>query len=89
MKAARNLRVVEPAEPPPIEPEVVLAELVPALAEAEAGAASLRRQIDAQRCRLARKRGVAFIRPEHIKREFANGGPGVSRISKRGQPNGE
>lgn len=55
------------AEP---SPEQALAELVPALLEAERKVAALRNQVDAERRRLAVKRGVAFIRPEAVRREF-------------------
>jgi hypothetical protein len=71
MTAARNLRVV-PSAPEPT-PEESLADLVPKLAAAEAKVARLRGQAQEQTFALARKRGVAFIRFEHIRREFQHG----------------
>ena len=64
-----RLRVVAPPQPEP-EPEEALAEIVPRLLAAEAEVAKLRNQIDVERRRLASKRGVAFIRPEHVRGEF-------------------
>lgn len=69
MTARPNLRVI-PDEPEP-QPEEALAKLVPELMAAEAKVARLRNALDVQRRRLATKRGVAFIRPEHVRREFA------------------
>lgn len=66
---ARNLKLVPP-DPEP-QPEALLADLVPQLAAAERKVASIRARIDQARRDLARKRGVAFIREEHVRREFA------------------
>lgn len=66
---ARNLKLVQ-AGPEPT-PEERLADLVPQLIEAERKVADLRNQVDIHRRRLALDRGVAFIRPEHVRREFA------------------
>lgn len=74
MKPQSALHLVTPAAAPVEEPEEVLAELVPQLARAEAEAASIRSRIDEQRRRLAVKRGVAFIRFEHVRREFEEQG---------------
>ena len=70
---AAQLKVVAGrAKPPaPVPPEDILREAVPDLIRAEAAVAALRRTIDEQRRALALKRGVAFIRPEHVRREFA------------------
>lgn len=73
MRAASKLRVVTSDPEPEPEPEAALAELVPQLMELEHGITVIRQKIDVQRLRLAKKRGVAFIRPEHIKGEFAHG----------------
>jgi hypothetical protein len=69
---ARALKLVEPGRAEPA-PEEVLADLVPQLVELEHGITVIRQQIDVHRVRLAKKRGVAFIRPEHIRREFTHG----------------
>jgi hypothetical protein len=57
-------------EPVVTEPEDALAELVPQMIAAEREASDLRRRIDTERQRLAVKRGVSFIREEHVRREF-------------------
>lgn len=51
-------------------PEDALARLLPRLADFERDAADVRREIDIERQRLARKRGVAFIRFEVVRAEF-------------------
>lgn len=66
-----NLRVVSPADEPPTAAEA-LARLVPELIEAEAVVARLKRQLDVERVRLAKGRGVAFIREETVRREFGS-----------------
>jgi hypothetical protein len=55
----------------PRSPEEFLGELVPSLIEADAVVVNLRRLIAEQGRLLARQRGVAFIRPEQLRREFA------------------
>lgn len=65
---AHNLKLVPP-DPEP-QPEELLADLVPQLAAAERKVASIRARIDQARRDLARKRGVAFVRHEHVVREF-------------------
>lgn len=65
---ARPLRIVTLDEPE--APEDALARIVPQLLAAEAEVARLRNALDAQRRRLAVKRGVAFIRAETVRREF-------------------
>lgn len=55
------------------EPEQLLASAVPSLILAEQILESMQRLVDQQTKRLARKRKVAFIRPEHIRREFGGG----------------
>lgn len=52
-------------------PEAMLAELVPELVAAEQNLAAVRALVDSWRRALAVKRGVAFIREEHVRREFA------------------
>lgn len=54
----------------PRTPEDLLAEMVPELIAAEAVVADLRGLIAEQGRALARKRGVAFIRPERLRAEF-------------------
>jgi hypothetical protein len=55
------------------DPDAMLGELVPELIAAEEHAAALRGLVDSWRRQLANKRGVAFIRPERVIEEFANG----------------
>jgi hypothetical protein len=55
----------------PVGPAELLAQIVPELAAAEAVVARLRQMMDEQRRALAKERQVAFIRPEHIRREFS------------------
>lgn len=74
MTAERKFTVVpkdSAPEPKPVEPEEALTEIVPELAAAEATVARLRNRMDEARRLLAFKRGVAFIRAEHVRREFA------------------
>jgi hypothetical protein len=59
-----------PRKPTLPEPEVLLGQIVPELLRAEQLVRELRRLSDEQRRRLAAKRGVAFIRDEHARREF-------------------
>jgi hypothetical protein len=61
MKA--NLRVVR-------TPSDELREIVPALAAAEQEVARLRNELAAQGRLLAKERGVAFLRIEHLRQEF-------------------
>lgn len=63
-----NLRVV----PPPLTsgPADLLGQVVPELIAAEALVARLRNIMADQGRLLAKDRGVAFIRPEHLRREF-------------------
>lgn len=65
---AHPLRIVTPDEPE--SPEDALARIVPLLLAAEAEVARLRNVLDAERRRLAVKRGVAFIRAERVRAEF-------------------
>lgn len=65
---ARKFRIVPADEG---APERALSALVPELLAAERKVAALRNQVDAERRRLAAKRGVAFLRPEAVRREFA------------------
>jgi hypothetical protein len=67
-----NLRVVAPADEPLTAAES-LAQIVPELIEAEAVVALLKRQMDAERVRLAKERRVAFVREEQVRREFGRG----------------
>lgn len=67
---AAKLKIVPP-EPEREEPEIVLSEVVPQLAAAEAETKQLQRRLDEARRLLAIKRGVAFIRAEHVRREFS------------------
>ncbi|HVM38325.1 MAG TPA: hypothetical protein VM265_08065 [Sphingomicrobium sp.] len=67
--AKPRLRAVDES-PNPMTAEAMLRQLVPELDRAESVARRLRAMIDAQRRRLADERGVAFIRPEHVRREF-------------------
>lgn len=57
-------------EPPTSTAEEMLAELVPELIRAEETVAALRGLIDSWRRHLANERGVAFVREEHVRREF-------------------
>lgn len=70
MSGGRAKLAVVRTEPDRPEPEEALARLVPLLIDLERAAAKAARDIDIERQRLARKRGVAFIRPEHVRREF-------------------
>lgn len=70
MKRA-SLRVVSSGPAGPPEPEEALRMILPELIGMEQAAAALRRQVDHERSRLARKRGVAFIREEHVRKEFS------------------
>jgi hypothetical protein len=71
MRSARKLHIVAD-EPPEQSPSEALAELVPQLMELEHGVTVIRQKIDGHRVRLARERGVAFLREEAIRREFGN-----------------
>lgn len=66
----RHLTIVAP-EPERVEPEAALRELVPELLAHERRVADLRNRLNDERRRLASKRGVAFIREEAVRREFA------------------
>jgi hypothetical protein len=69
MRASRKLHIVAEA-PPEQTPSEALAELLPQLMELEHDVTVIRQKIDGHRVRLARERGVAFIREEHVRREF-------------------
>jgi len=72
--AARPLHIVKPDEKRrEAGPADLLAEIVPELAAAEAFVARLRQLLSEQGKRLAKERRVAFIREEHLRREFGNG----------------
>jgi hypothetical protein len=51
----------------------MLRELVPEMIRAEETAAALRALVESWRRQLARERGVAFVREEHVRREFGEG----------------
>jgi hypothetical protein len=73
---AAGLRAVAPSdnfmlgETVPTEPEDLLAIIVPELLRAEQTVRRFEQLMDQQRPRLAAKRGVAFIRREHVLQEF-------------------
>lgn len=74
-RSTAPLRIVsggakQPRKPAPPEPEVLLGQIVPDLLRAEQLVRELQLLSDEQRRRLAAKRGVAFIRDEHTRREF-------------------
>jgi hypothetical protein len=75
MQRRSALSLVIPEEPPKLSlsPADALAEIVPELLAAEREVVRLRRLVDEQRAKLARARGVAFIREEHVRREFGGG----------------
>ena len=63
----RPLHLVAPAPPSPAD---LLRELVPSLQQSERTSARLKQMIAEQGRKLARERGVAFIRVEHLLSEF-------------------
>lgn len=63
----RSLALVET----PPSAAAALAEVVPEMAALEQRMAATRRRFDQLTRALARERGVAFIRAEHVRREFA------------------
>jgi hypothetical protein len=65
-----TLHAIGPAEEPTSFAETMLRELVPSLQRSERTSARLRQLIAEQGRRLAQERGVAFIRVEHLMREF-------------------
>jgi hypothetical protein len=66
-----KLHIVADDEPAPASPaEEMLAHLVPDLIKAEEIVALLRALVDSWRRELANERGVAFVREEHVRREF-------------------
>lgn len=67
-----TLHAIGKAEEPTSFAETMLRELVPSLQQSERTSADLRRMIAEQGRNLARERGVAFIRVEHLVREFGN-----------------
>jgi hypothetical protein len=64
-----NLRIIILTEQPRTAAES-LQQIVPELIEAEGVVARLKRLMDAERVRLAKERGVAFVREEQVRREF-------------------
>jgi hypothetical protein len=58
------------AAPAELSPAEALADIVPKLIAAEAEVARLTRLMNAERKRLAQERRVAFVREEHVRREF-------------------
>lgn len=65
-----TLHAIGRQEPPTSFAEDMLRELVPSLQRSERTSARFRQLIDEQGRKLARERGVAFIRIEHLIREF-------------------
>jgi hypothetical protein len=63
------LHLVAPQAGPPPAADA-LARIVPELIAAEAEVARLKRLLDAERVRLAKERGLAFLREEAVRREF-------------------
>lgn len=64
----------------PLSAVAGLEAIVPELIAAEAVVARLRRLMDMERTRLAKERGVAFIREESVRREF--GGDDLSALRR-------
>lgn len=75
-RGTAKLAVVSNSPAPPsapselLPPEQMLVHVVPTLIEAELAVAQLKQMLTREGRRLAKKRGVAFIREESLRREF-------------------
>lgn len=65
-----RLKLVPPT-PEEVDPEAMLATLVPELIRAEQKKAALHELVSIWRRKLAAARGVSFIREEAVRREFS------------------